>query len=267
VSQKKFHSPFIICKNDFIFLNRYKASRLAFSLVETLVVISILGVLLGLLLPAVQSVRQSANKISCQNNLKQCAIAVHSFDAVHSRMPPYPYLKRNPIFVIPPLMSWHVGILDFVEQSTAFHSAINAYSINPFGYVSPPHNGYRQVIKLYVCPSDSRLYSVQTTSSGNVLAMTDYIGVSMGSPSGDLNKSLPGILGSPLPLSNVIDGTSNTLMIGERPPPLSLQAGGWYTTAETESLGGPSIIFGYARWCVCIRRPVFRVALYSWKIG
>ncbi len=65
-----------------------RRSRLAFTLVELLVVIAIIGILVGLLLPAVQAAREAARRMSCQNNLKQLGLAMHNFESANRKLPP-----------------------------------------------------------------------------------------------------------------------------------------------------------------------------------
>lgn len=219
--------------------------RRGFTLVEALVVIAIIGILLGLLLPAVQKIRQSAYKSACQNNLKQVALAVHSFDATYLQMPPYPLLKKPAGSSSVTTMSWRVALLPFLEQDELFRTSLSAFDAMPLGTDVPPHTGYRHVVPVYVCPADGRLRSPLLTPSGKTVGMTSYLGISYGDVKGDFKHVRPGILGSSRPLSEVSDGLSNTLMIGERPPPASLQAGNWYTSVEMEILGGPSLSLGF----------------------
>ena len=186
--------------------------RRGVTLVEALVVIAVIGILLGLLLPAVQKIRQSAYKSACQNNLKQLALAVHSFDATHQQMPPYPYLKKPAGSSIVTTMSWRVALLPFLEQDDLFRTSLTAFDLMPFGADVPPHTGYRQVVPVYACPADGRLRNPLLTPGGNTVGMTSYMGISYGAVNGDLKQLRPGIFGSSRPLSEVSDGLSNTLL-------------------------------------------------------
>jgi prepilin-type processing-associated H-X9-DG protein len=222
----------------------------AFSLAELLVVIGVVGLVLGLTLPAIQRVRESAARLQCQNNLRQVGIGLHNFHVSHNRLPPA-RPERFPSNEPESLLSWMALILAHMDQIPLWEETLLACKIDTHPYHSPPHVGYTTVIPSYVCPTDERLRRPQVTPSGDRAAFGSYVGVS--GTSRTPFQFLPGALGlAPgMRLTDIRDGTSNTLMVGERPPPDSLQAGRWYSRLYVlEHYGGPDCIMAMpeARW-------------------
>jgi prepilin-type N-terminal cleavage/methylation domain-containing protein len=211
--------------------NPHRGRWRGFTLIELLVVIAIIAILIGLLLPAVQKVREAANRAQCQNNLKQMALAVHNFHDTYKRFPPL--LGRDGIEQPcpstaatrngPPWGNVHYFILPFIEQNTFYQST---YDPNPDGNLSCP--GYRpwinrwHPIKLYICPSDPSIPAngigtrIQLATWSDNPSLTTYAANAQvfGTTNGfgqlittEGAARMPGSFG---------DGTSNTIMIAER---------------------------------------------------
>ncbi len=209
-------------------LRRRSLSRRAFTLIELLVVIAIIAILIGLLLPAVQKVREAAARMSCGNNLKQMGVAIHNYaSANQDKLPPFsPYYPSG----LPAYYDNFWGaLLPHMEQD-------NLYQRVKYGYI---YNLTNSVVKPYLCPADS--------SHNNGLmstAYTSYAGTSY-APNylmfGSAYLSTPPVYyyQPKYTVANIPDGTSNTVSIGERFT--SFPAYGWCNGAWT-----PYLNFGAA---------------------
>src|SRR5436190_10181170 len=129
--------------------------RSGFTLIELLVVIAIIAILIGLLVPAVQKVREAASRASCQNNLKQIGLALHNYESAYKKFPP----ARNPFSPPPPVVhSALARLLPYVEQTNV--GRLIDFTTPPlyFAGATPPSAGTYtasiSVVNLFLCPSD-----------------------------------------------------------------------------------------------------------------
>jgi prepilin-type N-terminal cleavage/methylation domain-containing protein/prepilin-type processing-associated H-X9-DG protein len=208
----------------------YCAHQPAFTLIELLVVIAIIGILIALLLPAVQKVRESASLRKCSNNLKQLGIALHMYHDQYG-MFPQAYssteLFNDPGQTFPPNQykpSWAVCLLPFIEQDAAHKLGFDSYSV--------------QVIKLYLCSSDPRLSGKYAGSAfGGGHGVTSYLAVNGNEfTPGNKTKGNEGVIyfDSKTRMAEITDGTSNTVLLGERPPTWD-HYWGWWSWSQFDS--------------------------------
>ena len=221
------------------------ARRPALTLVELLVVIAIIAVLIGLLLPAVQRVRDSANRTRCVNNLHQIGLALHNYHDVHQSFPPgVSYRDGTDPY---PFMSWNARLLPFVEQGALWKLTMQAFAEDKRFLDNPPHVGFATVMNIYACPADPRTLEVGLARGALRAAFTAYLGVS---GSNQFRKDGILYLNSQISLADVADGSSNTLMVGERPPSADLWLGWWYAGYGQSQDGSDDMVLSVRERCL-----------------
>lgn len=201
---------------------RWRGARIGFSLVELLVVIAILGVLIALILAAVQKVRQAACRAECANHLRQMSVALHQYHDAHAVFPPgCSFLDGADPY---PHMTWMTRILPYLEQESLWQESVDAFGQAKFFEMPPHHPILSRPLAVFGCPLDDRLRDPKQFGDFEV-AFTSYMGVE-----GTNRVQLDGVLylDSDVRLSSIIDGTSNTIMVGERPPSADGHFGWWY---------------------------------------
>ncbi|HUR54548.1 MAG TPA: DUF1559 domain-containing protein [Gemmataceae bacterium] len=207
--------------------------RPAFTLIELLVVIAIIAILIGLLLPAVQKVREAAARAACQNNMKQLGLAAHNYESTFQAFPASKRTTR-------PQRSWAPDLLPSLEQANAVSGAY--YNLNEnwwrtVGEVAPNvgaavPNGIttRTYFKIFNCPSTPNQPREQNKfenppEQNKIGSTSDYFAVEgvnaniaadLGfTPTGDLKGVLRVFTEGPTRMTGITDGTSNTILFAE----------------------------------------------------
>jgi prepilin-type N-terminal cleavage/methylation domain-containing protein len=198
--------------------------RSAFTLIELLVVIAVIGILIALLLPAVQAARESARASSCKNNLKQIGLALHNYHDLMGQLPAG-WIAEEPEGV--PGWGWASAILPQMEQEP-----LNRQIRRELAIEDPYHQAVREtVIKNYLCPSDGNRPKVFAIGTGGFpgddvdeaspllnVARSNYVGVFGTFELEDAPSAGNGVFfhNSEVLFASIADGLSNTFLVGER---------------------------------------------------
>ncbi|MDO4575228.1 MAG: DUF1559 domain-containing protein [Planctomycetia bacterium] len=227
--------------------SRSRSYRAGFTLVELLVVIAIIGMLMGLLLPAVQQVREAARRLQCANNMHQLAIGMHGYAAMNGGFPPGTYSWRGDDspkrdgypayddFSWLPLLGPHLEQMAWFDMMKFDHSFSNPVN----------EEARRMKIPTFACPSDMGLVENEWDNSTWARVRGNYVANWGNTNYGQKTKEGQVFLGSPLrPIERTVsdsitDGTSNTLLLSETKviPPTGTAWGGPISDHMT-SLGG-----------------------------
>jgi prepilin-type processing-associated H-X9-DG protein len=205
--------------------------REAFSLIEAVIVVAIITILLALVLAGVMNVRQSSLRAACGNNMRQLGLAFQHFvDTNHK----FPSGVNHPVLLpgIPKLygkdksdwslMPWTTFLLPYIEQDDLWKVTLDAYVRDHYFLRNPPHVGRSTFVPIFLCPADG----VRPKAGINTApAPTSYLGVE-----GVSHFSIDGILflDSSVAIKDILDGTSNTVLVGERPASADGLRGRWY---------------------------------------
>ncbi|MCA8988489.1 MAG: DUF1559 domain-containing protein [Planctomycetaceae bacterium] len=213
--------------------------RRGFTLIELLVVIAIIAILVALLLPAVQQAREAARRSSCKNNLKQIGLALHNYHDTYRVFPPGYVYRFGTLVGVEHKWGWAAHILPFIEEAALYDALEISNGNNDLDDFDGAGGLAREsVIDTYRCPSDA---APDVNSRRGTRSLSNYVGNYM-VDTGDVNSGLtppqpdsPGThtdrdgifaLNTKIKIRDITDGTSNTLLVGERVWDLNIPSGG-----------------------------------------
>jgi prepilin-type N-terminal cleavage/methylation domain-containing protein/prepilin-type processing-associated H-X9-DG protein len=197
--------------------------RTAFTLIELLVVMAIIAVLIGLLLPAVQKVREAAARMKCQGNLKQLALALHQHHDVRGRFPLGAVWNNGQVYYSSPRSGWNYSLFPYIEQDNLYRQlppSADQQQWYPWfsAEATNPNGPTRVVLNTWLCPSDGGVLLNQQLwgvfSLGNYHAF--FGGMNLGEAvANQPNQRAAFGINFGARFADITDGTSNTMVLGE----------------------------------------------------
>lgn len=251
-----------------------------FTLVELLVVIAIIGIMVGLLLPAVQAAREAARRMSCSNNLKQIGLAMHNYHDTYRAFPPGTVHTNK--------LGWGAGILAFVEQgnlrqqiesNVPWQPGVSLWNSDAGQVANVPIHWGETKLPGFMCPSDpgeGRSHDFwrvrKVTANDTYLGKSNYLGVMEARSDRvrdvaplNIPTIMPGILRlnrgatEVARMGNVTDGTSNTAMVGERDTRIPHQGGIWAGSLRQDLYANTGIMANVQPFRNGARTPIFLI--------
>jgi prepilin-type N-terminal cleavage/methylation domain-containing protein len=187
----------------------------AFTLVELLVVIAIIGILIALLLPAIQAARENARRANCANNMMQIGVALQSYQSAHLALPSGTIEPKGPIYNVPQgiHLGWMVHILPYIEENTAYKmidQSLGAYDKKNAKVRALP-------ISLFICPSCYGASFVAGPPHLHIAGVSNYAGChnDVETPIDENNNGVF-YLNSHIREKDITDGASHTIFVGEK---------------------------------------------------
>ena len=219
---------------------RHRKLASGFTLVELLVVIAIIGILIALLLPAVQQAREAARRTQCRNNLKQIGLALHNYHDVNLKFPPMIIYQVDDGQTLSwgdaAAWGWGSMILPYIDHAPLFN-ALNPGPVRLEAAIAAAPAEFRRSLPAFRCPSDTGPDVSELTIAGFEVGQASYAAVN----GADIRLSEQDVAGGIFArngctrMRDITDGTTNVLAVGER--------------ATRDPAGNGSDELTYTRWC------------------
>jgi len=243
-------------------------SRKGFTLIELLVVIAIIAILIGLLLPAVQKIREAANRMKCSNQLKQIGLAVHNYNDTNNTLPPSMKINVNGASGRQPGQNILVVLLPYIEQDNLYRQG------STIGYdwswdcpvPGVPSNVFRcATVKTYQCPSDPSMTNGFSAFQVNGWAGSSYAGNTLLLGNTGLQEPTTGNWhsNSSYTVGTIPDGTSNTVLFAEK----YAACGPGNAHGNLWTWPGGNIHWSGSDWGPTFANPPVNSPLVTWPIG
>jgi prepilin-type processing-associated H-X9-DG protein/prepilin-type N-terminal cleavage/methylation domain-containing protein len=209
---------------------RHNSRISAYSLIELLVVIAIMSILVSLILPAIQKVREAASNMRCRNNLRQINLGLQAYHDTTSSFPAARKSKSSGD--ISYRLSWITRILPYIDQPALDQKKQSELKIST-SPLSPRHTGLSYILLVVQCSSDPNSGKTHLYLN-NAYAFTNYLACV-----GTNSRTRDGIIyhDSAIRHTDILDGASNTLILGERPPSPEFRFGWWYAGIGQDGTG------------------------------
>jgi prepilin-type N-terminal cleavage/methylation domain-containing protein/prepilin-type processing-associated H-X9-DG protein len=210
--------------------------RPAFTLIELLLCLAITGLLLGLVASAAQRARAAAGRTTRANQLRQIGLALHQYHQAHGSLPPGTAGPKAPM----PFLAWPARLTPFLERGEVWADTAAAFE-HEKNFLKAPHRWLAEPMPPFACPADGRAPGPGLTPSGSPRGLSSYLGVE-----GVNSFRRDGVLflDSAVRLTEIGDGTANTLVVGERPPSADNVLGWWYAGWGMDQTGSGDAVLG-----------------------
>jgi prepilin-type processing-associated H-X9-DG protein len=201
-----------------------------------LVAAAVIGLLTALTAAGVQKARAAADRARCADHLRQLGLALHGYHQAAGRLPPGTAGPADPM----PFAAWHTRLLPHLDRAAEWAEAEAAFLAEK-DFLKPPHRLPAEPMPPFACPADPRARLPGVTPSGHARGLTSYLGnegVNTARKDGVLFRD------SAVRFADVTDGTSTTLLAGERPPSATFVLGWWYAGWGMDQTGSGDAVLG-----------------------